>query len=332
MANKSLLGIEFGSSRIKIAEVKGDQVIRFVKEDMPERIIQNGEVISWDALQEVLFDIFKRNRFTAKNVALVVPDTMTYTRRLSVPLMTEKQLKVNLPYEFHDFIAEGKENYIYDFAVVNVLMDENDTDTGLDILAVAVDRELMSNYSELFKRMRLKLTMAAPQCLAFGALMKHIDPDQAEKDFAILDLGYSATRINIFSEGVFDTTRSIELGCQALARKVGELLGCDEHIAALHLVQNTDNIMNSEAIRDVCSDIAVDVMRAVNYYSYEKRDNTLESIYVCGGGSMIPQLLDELRDNVPLQIVPLSELADENVDEDALLSGPAAVGICWNKD
>jgi len=332
MAKKNLLGIEFGSSRLKIAEVKGDKVVRFVKEDMPERIIQNGEIIAWDALQEFLGEVFKKNKFTSKNVALVVPDTMTYTRRLSVPLMTEKQLKVNLPYEFHDFIAEGKENYIYDFAVVNVLQDENETDTGLDILAVAVSKELMSNYTELFKRMHLKLTMAAPQCLAFGSLMKHIDPEQAEKDYAILDLGYSATRINIFSEGVFDTTRSIELGCQALARKVAELLGCDEHIAALYLVQNTNNIMNSESIRDVCSDIAVDVMRAVNYYSYEKRDNTLESIYVCGGGAMIPQLLDELRDNVPLQIIPLAEFADEDIDEDTLISGPGAAGICWNGD
>ena len=130
MAKKNLLGIEFGSSRLKIAEVKGDKVVRFVKEDMPERIIQNGEIIAWDALQEFLGEVFKKNKFTSKNVALVVPDTMTYTRRLSVPLMTEKQLKVNLPYEFHDFIAEGKENYIYDFAVVNVLQDENETDTA----------------------------------------------------------------------------------------------------------------------------------------------------------------------------------------------------------
>lgn len=332
MANKNLLGIEFGSSRIKIAEVKGDHVLRFVKEDMPERIIQNGEIIAWDAMQEFLIEVFKKNKFTTKNVALVVPDSMTYTRRLSVPLMTEKQLKVNLPYEFHDFISEGKENYIYDFAVVNVLMDENGNDTGLDVLAVAVNKELMANYSELFKRMRMKLTMAAPQCLAFGSLMKKIHPEQAEKDYIILDLGYSATRINIFSEGIYDTTRSIELGCQALARKVGELLGCDEHIAALYLVQNTNNVMNSEAIRDVCSDIAVDVMRAVNYYSYEKQDNTLENIYICGGGAMIPQLVDELKDNVPLQIIPLAEFADESIDEDALTSGPAAVGICWNGD
>ena len=141
-----------------------------------------------------------------------------------------------------------------------------------------------------------------------------------------------ASRINIFSEGVFDTNRAIELGCAALARRVADLLGCDEHIAALHMVQNTNNVMDSEAIRDLCGDIAVDVMRAMNYYNYEKRDNTLENIYVCGGGALIPQLIEELSENVPLQIVPLSDLATDDVEPDALINGPAAIGICWNAE
>ena len=327
---KNILGIEFGSSRIKIAEVKNDRVVHFIKEDMPESIVQGGEIISWDALNEFMSEVFKKNKFNVKNVSLVVPDALTYTRRLSVPLMNEKQLRVNLPYEFHDFIAEGKENYIYDYAVVGIEQDENEVDIGMDVLAVAVSKELMANYSELFKRNRLKLKMAAPQCLSFGSLMKKLNPEVAEKDYAILDLGYSATRINIFSEGIFDTTRSIELGCQALARRVAEQLGCDEHIAALYLVQNTNNIMDTEQIRDVCSNIAIDVMRAVNYYGYEKRDNTLETIYVCGGGAMIPQLIEELRDSVPLEIKPLSDFASEEIGEDALINGPGAVGICWN--
>ena len=327
---KSILGIEFGSSRIKISEVKNGNVVRFVKEDMPENIIQGGEVDSWDALSEFMSQLIKKSRFGTKNVALVVPDSVTYTRRLSLPLMTAAQLKVNLPYEFRDFISDDKDAFIYDYAVVGIEQDENGTDTGLDVLAVAIRKELMENYRNLFHSLRMKLVMAAPQCLAFGSLINQIRPELSDRDFIILDLGYSATRINIFSQGIFDTTRSIELGCQALARRVADTLGCDEHIAALYLVQNTNGVMDTEGPRDVCGDIAVDVMRAVNYYTYERRDNTLETIYVCGGGALIPQLVEELRDSVPLEIVSLAEFADDSADEDALTNGPASVGICWN--
>jgi type IV pilus assembly protein PilM len=329
---KGYLGIEFGSSRIKIAEVKGDKLVKFIKEDMPENIVINGEIVAWDALIEFLKPLLKDNKFSTNRVALVVPDTLTYTRRLSMPIMTAQQLKVNLPYEFHDFIADDKDNYIYDYAIVGIEQDEEGNDVGMDVLAVAVSKELMSNYQALFQSLKLKLTMAAPQCLAFGSLIQHLHPEMSDKDFAVLDLGFSASRINIFSNGVFDTNRTIDIGCEDLAKRVADLLGCDEHIAALHLVQNTNNVMDSESIRDACGDIAVDVMRAMNYYTYEKRDNTLENIYVCGGGAMIPQLIEELRDSVPLNIVQLSDLASEDVDQDALTNGPAAIGICWNED
>ena len=324
------LGVEFGSSRIKMAEVKNGRLVKFVKEDMPENIIRDGEIVSWDALSEFMKGILKENKFSTNKVALVVPDTLTYTRRMSLPLMTAAQLKVNLPYEFHDFISDDKEAYIYDYAIIGIEQDENGNDTGMDVLGVAVSKELMKNYQLLFKSVRLKLLMAAPQCLAYESLMKHLSEEIAVKDYAILDLGFSASRINIFSDGVFDTNRTIELGCAALARRVADLLGCDEHIAALHLIQNTNNVMDSESIRDICGDIAVDVMRAMNYYTYEKRDNTLENIYVCGGGAWIPQLIEELSENVPLQIVPLSTLTTEDVEPDALIDGPAAIGICWN--
>ena len=326
------LGVEFGSSRMKMAEVKNGRLVKFVKEDMPENIIRDGEIVSWDALSEFLKGVLKENKFSTNKVALVVPDNLTYTRRMSLPLMTVAQLKVNLPYEFHDFISDDKDAYIYDYAVIGIEQDEEGNDTGMDVLGVAVSKELMDNYRQLFKTVRMKLMMAAPQCLAFSALVKHLNPELAEKDYAILDLGFSASRINIFSEGVFDTNRAIELGCAALARRVADLLGCDEHIAALHMVQNTNNVMDSEAIRDLCGDIAVDVMRAMNYYNYEKRDNTLENIYVCGGGALIPQLIEELSENVPLQIVPLSDLATDDVEPDALINGPAAIGICWNAE
>ena len=329
---KGYLGIEFGSARLKMAEIKNGRLVKFVKEDMPENIIRDGEIVSWDALSEFLKGVLKENKFSTNRVALVVPDNLTYTRRMSLPLMTAAQLKVNLPYEFHDFISDEKDAYIYDYAVIGIEQDENGNDTGMDVLGVAVSKELMNNYRLLFKACRLKLMMAAPQCLAFSALVRHLNPEVASHDYAILDLGFSSSRINIFSEGLFDTNRTIELGCAAIARRVADLLGCDEHIAALHMVQNTNNVMDSEQIRDLCGDIAVDVMRAMNYYNYEKRDNTLENIYVCGGGALIPQLIEELSENVPLQIVQLAELANDDVEPDALTNGPAAVGICWNEE
>ncbi len=140
MAN-GLLGMEFGSSRLKIAEVRDHKVVRFATADMPDNIIRNGEIVSLDGLADVLQEVLKEQKFSSKKVCLAVPDAETIIRRLQFPLMTEAQLKVNLPFEFHDFITGEKEDYLFDYAMIGIESDESGKDTGMDLLGVAVSKQ-----------------------------------------------------------------------------------------------------------------------------------------------------------------------------------------------
>lgn len=89
--------------------------------------------------------------------------------------------------------------------------------------------------------------------------------------------------------------------------------------------------MDRPELIDACGDIAVDVMRAINYYTYENRDNNLETLYVCGGGEGIPQLLKAIQETVPLNLVSLRTLSEGIVkDSLAMAACPSAIGMCWN--
>ncbi len=37
---------------------------------------------------------------------------------LRLPLMTEEQLRLNLPYEFHDYIGDEMDKYVFDYAMI----------------------------------------------------------------------------------------------------------------------------------------------------------------------------------------------------------------------
>ena len=329
MAN-GLLGMEFGSSRLKIAEVRDHKVVRFATADMPDNIIRNGEIVSLDGLADVLQEVLKEQKFSAKKVCLAVPDAETIIRRLQFPLMTEAQLKVNLPFEFHDFITGEKDDYLFDCAMIGIESDESGKDTGMDLLGVAVSKQKMLDYQTMFRRIGLKLVEAAPASLAIGCLLNQLVPESRNRDFAVLDLGYHSSDILMFSDGIYDTKRTYELGCEAMAQRIAEQKNCDIHIASLHLKQNKDGVLDSEAVSDISGEIAVNVMRAVNYYTYEKRDNSLEVLYVTGGGAWIEPLVKQISDTVPLKVVLLSSLKNAAVsDEEALISGSAACGICF---
>ena len=328
--NKSVLGFDLGGNQIKIVEIKKNKVVKFAKETMPEGIVSEGEIVAWETLREFLYGIITQNKFKAKNARLVLPDNQVNLIRITTPIMNEKQIMLNLPAEFKDFSTDESETYIYDYALKGIAQDENGNDTGFDILACSMPSRLIDKYYDMFDQLHLNLEAAVPQCLCMEVLMKRVDPDLADEDFAVIDLGYSTTRINIFSNGIYDTSRTVDTGCRNIAERISALKDCSEVEAFHYINENSDGILDSPEVMEICSEVAVNIMRAVNYYAYEKQDNNLSNLYVCGGGAMIQQLVNELEANVPLNVIVLSEFTDSDMGKDVLVNGHAAAGICWN--
>ena len=328
----SYIGVEIGNSRMKIVETKKGKLVRFAMEPMPDDMVRQGEIIQWEAMGDLLKAALKKNRFSGKRGALVVPDSIAFSRRTHMPPMGPSQLEFNLPYEFHDYITEDKDKYFYDYAMIGLMRDEEGNVSEMDLLAVAVPKEIMSNYMRMFKRAGLKLVMAAPENRALENVAKYLKPEMTEGDYALLDLGAGATRIDIFSKGVYEVTRSIDIGCHTIAQIVADVFGCDPHKAELYMEENKDNVLENEQCRDLYSRIAIDVMRAINYYTFENRDNTLEKMYYYGGGARIRPLIEEIAETIQLELVPFSELTSgDQVAGDAIMNGAAAAGICWNQ-
>ena len=331
MAKGSYIGVEIGQNRLKIAETRNRSLIRFAVEDMPDDIVRQGEVIQWEAMSEFLRDSVKKNGFTCRRGALVVPDALTFTRRVRMPAMTAAQLEVNLPFEFYDFITGDKDKYIYDYAMVGLIKDEEDNVQEMDVFGAAVSKELMDNYKEMFRKAGLKLIQAAPDSRAAGNVFHELQPESAESDFAILDLGGGESRVDIYSHGIYSVTRSIETGTRAITEAIADYAGCDRHIAELYLRENRDGIQYAPPCTDLYGRIAIDVMRAVNYYTFENPNNSLETIYYWGGGARITPLIEEIAGTVALNLKPVSDLSDEPIMKEALMNGLSATGICWNE-
>ncbi|NCB32315.1 MAG: hypothetical protein EOM64_00290 [Erysipelotrichia bacterium] len=325
--SKSILGIEFGAGRLKAAQMKNGVLERFMLFDMPEDTVHGDTLVAFDALSQFLNENV-RKQFKVRNVALVVPSSKCYVRRLSLPAMTVDQLKVNLPYEFRDVITEDKYNYIYDYSVFGIKTNEDGKPKEMDLMAAAVSRETIENYTEMFARAHMKLVKAAPQELAMGALVRKVSNTAKEGDFAALDLGWSGTRVNIYRNGIYEVTRSIDTGLSDVANAIADTLGCDPHIAAVYLNDNKDNILNSDECKAIYASIGVEVTRAINYYTYENRDNTLEHLYYCGHGAGVAPMIAELSSSIPLTLIPFSELSDQYSEGNAITDGPCAVGIC----
>ncbi|MDD6449208.1 MAG: pilus assembly protein PilM [Lachnospiraceae bacterium] len=322
---KSFLGFEIGSSRLKISEVVNGESVRFQAIDLPDNMIQDGSIVAWEGMVDVIRESVRRYGFHSRKAALVIPDAVSYLRRVTMPRMTEEQLLLNLPYEFHDMINGDKSDYIFDYSMIETRQDE--TGNGeMDLFGAAISRELMSRYSDLFRRAGLKLVKAAPRDMAIMALMNQLDPDFLSHDTALLSIGYSDTTLDIYRNGIFDTKNTIDSGVNALIRALSEQNSMDPHLAQEYIRTNTNQVQEDPALTAVYDDIAVNVSRSLNYYSFQNRDNSLEEIYYFGGGGHIEPFMRAIAANVNLKMLPLSSF--QRFSAEALMDGPATLGIC----
>lgn len=328
MASKAYLGVAFGNNSLKLAQTnKEEKVTRTASVALPDGIMKGGRINAWSAASEFLHDVVKKEGFSAKHVAIVLPEEAVYQRRTVLPLMNTQVLMTNLPYEFRDFISDDKDNYIYDYSVV----DRNAKEMTLN--AVAVSKREMERVADLCRGAGLRLVQAIPRSCAISNLFHQIAPDIVKNDFAVLDLGAYGTRIDIYSHGFYQVTRTLETGGNAIRDQIARELGIDSHIAEVRLRENQGDVLGLAACEDLYSTIAVDIMHAINYYAFENHDNTLETMYYFGGNAHNGYLMQEIANIVPLELLPLSELRMSYcMDGEALVSSATAIGAAWNKE
>lgn len=74
---------------------------------------------------------------------------------------------------------------------------------------------------------------------------------------------------------------------------------------------------------------AVQVMRVLNFYSFNNVNNTIDSLYYCGGGARYGELIDALKETLDLPVRSVAELLPEvSLDEeDEWIDSPQAYGV-----
>ena len=67
-------------------------------------------------------------------------------------------------------------------------------------------------------------------------------------------------------------------------------------------------------VNNFYDDLALKINRAINYYSYSNQSNTLNNLYLYGGGIHYEQLNNVLKKELNITCMDLNALLDVNMD------------------
>jgi type IV pilus assembly protein PilM len=331
---KPVLGIDIGTDSLKLALVKDRTVKATAIASVPQNLVRDGRVVSPETMAELIRDTMRKNRIRANDAALVLPPSTTFVRNVTVPQMTADQLSYNLPFEFRDYITDELKNYVYDYAVLSneVFLKEEEEPADptmkieeaetsevrpkMELLAAATSIAALAESRAMLRKAGLKLVKAAPVVASFIGLIRGMDDSMRPQsdEYGFLELGHDTVRLHIFKGEHLEATRELETGLSTVESAIADAYNVDIHIAHTYLTTNFDECRTKGVCQNAFQGIAVELMRALNFYSFSNRNSVLNDIWICGGGAAIAELRNAIGEAVEMKLHPAKELV-RNGDE-----------------
>lgn len=310
---RNLLGIDIGGNCLKLVLTNGTKILNAVCVEMPDNLVIDGRIVSPDAMADLIREAMKANGMKCRDAALSVYGPSVYVRNITMPQMSVEQLEYNLPYEFKDYINDELKNYVFDYAMQST-PEELEMTTGergtMDLFAVAVPKEMLQERSDLLRKAGLKLVKAAPDVSGYASLIRLMDPEgvRRKREYCVLDLGYNSIGMDMYRGDCHMITRVLDYGLHEMENIVADIFNVDIHLAHTYFLKNHEDCQNHERCKDMYDSIAVEMLRAVNFYSFNHPDSDLSDIWICGGGAEIPPLMDTIKTRLEMEVHSAAEL------------------------
>ena len=337
---KNIVGIDFGNDRMKIVHMKNGVFKKFAMADVPEGMISHDKINNPKEVARFIGDTLKKEGINAKDAAIIMAGENVYVKVIEMPQMSEQDLRINLPFEFRDYITSDTQNYVYDYAIINNDLDVHEViinDDGEEITttrkmmkltAVAAPLEEVELYRDVLKEAGLRMVKLAPKQYALMGIIRSIQKDLKynDEEYCVIDLGYDSIRMYMMRDDELIASRELD-GLKELLYVLEQALEVTRKDAKAALINNTDNCQELPSCIEYYSNVTVGLMRALNFYHFSHPESRLKDVYIYGGGAEIKSLLEEINNNVELDIHLTNELPDSFNELKELSSYVSAVGI-----
>jgi type IV pilus assembly protein PilM len=311
--DKPLFGLDIGHGSLKVMQVETPPVgptpknfrphligygfMEFDKAAQDNGVVTQPEIIAKAAKE--LFDKHLIGNITTRRVALAIPAYRTFTRSLNLPKLAAKELAASVELEAEQYISLPLDQLYLDYEVVRETAD------GLDVLLVAVPRNIVDSYLELTQIIGLETVLIEPTLSSSGRLFM-VD-QQSDVASIIIDFGSQSSDISIVDKHVL-VAGTVQGGGESFTASIRKQLGVTTQEAGLiktryGLGVSKQQAAIKETLEPTLAQIVKEIRRMIRYY--EERygsSRPIGQIITLGGGANMPGLSEYLTEALRLAV------------------------------
>jgi type IV pilus assembly protein PilM len=314
---QSVLGIDIGSSSIKIVQLKKEKE-RAILETYgeiatgPYADLKIGQAakLSEDAVVTALKDVLKEANAKAKTAAVAIPLKSSFVITVNLPFSPDKDIAEVIQMEARRYVPVPISEAELDWWVIPEGLEKNVPAEGkrkfTRVLLVAIHKDIISLYKSIISKANLKAR--AYEIESFSMVRSCLGKESSP--VAILDFGASTTKLAVVDYGIIKSSYSINHGSQDLTLALSRSLNIDfnraeemkREIGLSDLPENKEVMAVLEPILDY---VFTEANRFVKDF-HQKYHHSIGKIILTGGGSLLKGLIDFTVKRFTIEV----ELAD----------------------
>ncbi len=351
MKSKGMLGLDIGSSSIKVVEIssgsKGMELLKLGVAPLPPDAIVQGDFLNVSAIVDGIREAVSMSGTSLKDVATSVSGHSVIVKRINLPKMSREELEESLAWEAEQYIPFDVSEVNLDFQILGY-GDAGETEETMDILLVAVKKELIGNYTAAIVEAGLNPCIVEVAGFSVeNSFEANYDPEPNEA-VALVNVGSQVVNINVVINGSPAFTRDIATGGSQYTEEIQKSLSIGYEEAermkkgdGASGTSSQDVIPQEveQAMRGVTDVLVGEIMRSLDFFSATSEESQIKRIMLSGGSAKVIgfQSAFQERTNIPVEIMdPLARVTPSKYFDSEYLSevGPSlgvGVGLALRK-
>lgn len=310
------LGVDIGSSGIKIVELKRDNKRVVLSSYGFSESLGGGNPLNApvEATAKTINQIRQEAGITSRRVVAGLPNFSVFSSIITLVDVSEAGLAAAVDAEARKVMPLPLEEMVLDWKKIALpvgqKMESNDTAADIrsgaktitKILLTGAPKALVNKYVEIFKKAELNLIFLEGETIAL--IRSLIGNDKGT--IMLVEVGSSTSDLVIIDQGVPVFNRSLDLGGFTVTQSISKSLNIDLQqaeqfkydlgVAGIRLAELPD------ALKTLVQSIASEIKYSLNLFQ-NNNGKTVEKIILTGGSAMMYNFIEYLSQEFDINII-----------------------------
>jgi type IV pilus assembly protein PilM len=316
--SKRFLGIDIGTSAIKLVELSGRGEKRKLEnygeikaeaifEKPFRRFEKSALLLSEREIAQAIKTLKEEAKIKTRESIFSIPDFVSFFTNFELPPMTKEELPEAIIYEARQHVPLPLGEVTLDWEVIEGKTLDREG-TKLKILLVAVPNEVINQYQEIARLSGLQIRALEAEVFA---LCRSLIPSDEKRTISIVDIGARTTTCSIIDKRVLKASHSFDLSGDDLTERVARGFSLDYQtaqnlkkkygLADIPLPSTDVGLSSIKNIREILLpliDLILKEIKKISYNFYQTEGKEIEKFIIAGGAATMPGLREYFAESL----------------------------------